>query len=77
MEPDNIVLAAQAAVWPFSLSLLLVPVALALPGRWYGVRAGERWLHRWLGVAPFGGLLERSTRICNVTAPLGNSRQVR
>ena len=70
MGPDNIVFAAQAAVWSFSLSLLFLPVALALPARWYGVRPGERWLHRALGVAAFGRLLERSGWNRRVVAPL-------
>ena len=70
MGPDNIVFAAQAMVWSFSLSLLFLPVALALPPRWYGVRAGEQWLHRALGVASFGRLLERSGWNRRVVAPL-------
>ena len=70
MGPDNIVFAAQAAVWSFTLSLLFLPVALALPGRWYGVRRGERWLHRALGVATFGRLLERSGWNRRVVAPM-------
>lgn len=70
MGPDNIAFAAQAAVWSFSLSLLFLPVALALPARWYGVHPGERWLHRALGVAPFARLLERSGWNRRVVAPL-------
>jgi hypothetical protein len=39
---------------------LAIPVMLRLPPRWFRVPAGERVLHRLLGVEVFGWLLERS-----------------
>ncbi len=70
MGPDNIVFGMQAFVWSFCLSLVFLPVALALPERWYRVRAGERWLHRLLGVAIFARLLDRSGWNRRVVQPL-------
>jgi hypothetical protein len=39
---------------------MAIPVMRRLPPRWFRVPAGERVLHRMLGVGVFGGLLERS-----------------
>jgi hypothetical protein len=59
--PDHPFVALFTAICTFALTPgVAVPLVRRLPVRWYGVPAGERLLHRVLGVGFFGRLLERS-----------------
>jgi hypothetical protein len=59
--PDHLVCALIVTIWTAVLTPgVAVPVLKHLPPRWCRVPAGERVLHRILGVRIFGWLLERS-----------------
>jgi len=59
--PGHPVYALIFTTWTFLLGPgVAIPVILRLPRRWLRVPAGERVLHRALGVDIFGRLLERS-----------------
>ena len=59
--PDHPIVALIVASWTFVLTPgVAVPVFRRLPPSWCRVPAGERVLHRVLGVGIFGWLLERS-----------------
>ena len=59
--PDHPVFAVIVTIWTVVLTPgVAVPVLQRLPPRWCRVPAGERVLHRILGVWIFGWLLERS-----------------
>ena len=59
--PDHPVCAVIVTIWTVVLTPgVAVPVLQRLPPRWCRVPAGERILHRILGVGIFGWLLERS-----------------
>lgn len=59
--PDHPVCALIVTIWTGVLTPgVAVPVLKRLPPRWCRVPAGERVLHRILGVRIFGWLLERS-----------------
>jgi hypothetical protein len=75
MGPDYPAYALLVATWTFFLTpgVAIPAVVLAtrlLPRRWFRVPAGERALHRVLGVGNFGWLLERSGWNRRVVAPL-------
>jgi hypothetical protein len=58
--PDHPVFGLLVAVWTLLLGVVIaVPVMMRVPERWFRVPAGERKLHRMLGVAAFGWLLDR------------------
>jgi hypothetical protein len=59
--PDHPAVALIVTAWTFVLTPgLAVPVIRRVPPRWFRVPAGERVIHRMLGVGVFGRLLERS-----------------
>lgn len=59
--PDHPACALILAIWTALLTPgIAVPVLKRLPARWFRVPAGERILHRILGVRIFAWLLERS-----------------
>jgi len=59
--PDNPVYALMVTAWTWVLGLgVAIPVLLRIPPRWFRVPAGERVLHRVLGVGVFGWLLRHS-----------------
>jgi hypothetical protein len=59
--PDHPVYALILTTWTFLLGPgVAIPVILRLPRHWFRVPAGERVLHRALGVGIFGWLLDRS-----------------
>jgi hypothetical protein len=59
--PDHPVFALLVIAWTAVLTPgIAVPLLRLLPPRWCRVPAGERVLHRILGVSIFGWLLERS-----------------
>jgi hypothetical protein len=59
--PGHPVVALLVTIWTGALTPgVAVPVLRRLPPRWCRVPAGERVLHRILGVGIFGWLLERS-----------------
>jgi hypothetical protein len=75
MGPDHPAYALLVATWTFFLTpgVAIPAVVLAtrlLPRRWFRVPAGERVLHRVLGVGIFAWLLERSGWNRRVVAPL-------
>ena len=75
MGPDHPAYALLVAAWTFFLTPgVAIPAVLLttrlLPRRWFRVPAGERVLHRVLGVSNFGWLLERSGWNRRVVAPL-------
>jgi hypothetical protein len=59
--PGHPVFAMLLVTWTFILGPgVAIPVLLRVPPNWLRVRAGERVLHRALGVEMFGWLLDRS-----------------
>src|SRR5688572_19615716 len=75
MGPDHPAYALLVATWTFFLTPgvaipAVVLVTRLLPRHWFRVPAGERVLHRMLGVGNFGWLLERSGWNRHVVAPL-------
>ena len=59
--PSNPFYALLVLAWTWLLGPgVAVPVMRRLPRRWFRVPAGERVLHRMLGVGIFGWLLDRS-----------------
>ena len=59
--PSNPFYALLVLAWTWLLGPgVAVPVMRRLPRRWFRVPAGERLLHRMLGVGIFGWLLDRS-----------------
>ena len=59
--PGHPVYALIVTIWTWLLGPGVAgPVMRRLPRRWFRVPAGERVLHRMLGVGIFGWLLERS-----------------
>jgi hypothetical protein len=59
--PDNPVYALMVTAWTWVLGPgVAIPVLLRVPPRWFRVPAGERVLHRVLGVGVFGWLLRHS-----------------
>jgi hypothetical protein len=59
--PDHPIYGLLVATWTFGLGPgVAIPVMLRIPPRWHHVPAGERVLHRLLGVGAFGWLLKRS-----------------
>ena len=59
--PDHPLVALFTSIGTFALTPgVAVPLVQRLSVRWYEVPAGERLLHRMLGVGFFGRLLERS-----------------
>jgi len=59
--PSNPFYALMVLAWTWLLGPgVAVPVMRRLPRRWFRVPAGERVLHRMLGVGIFGWLLDRS-----------------
>ena len=60
-RPDRPIYGLLVAAWTFVLGPgVAIPVMLRVPPRWFRVSAGERVLHRMLGVGVFGWLLDRS-----------------
>ena len=75
MGPDHPAYALLVTTWTFFLTPgvaipAVVLVTRLLPRHWFRVPAGERVLHRMLGVGNFGWLLERSGWNRHVVAPL-------
>lgn len=75
MGPDHPAYALLVTTWTFFLTPgVAIPavllVARFLPRPWFRVPAGERVVHRMLGVGLFGWLLERSGWNRHVVAPL-------
>jgi hypothetical protein len=75
MGPGHPAYALLVATWTFFLTPgvaipAVVLVTRLLPRQWFRVPAGERVLHRMLGVGNFGSLLERSGWNRHVVAPL-------
>ena len=75
MGPDHPAYALLVTTWTFFLTPgvaipAVVLVMRLLPRHWFRVPAGERVLHRMLGVGNFGWLLERSGWNRHVVAPL-------
>lgn len=60
LGPDNLFYALLVASWTANLGLVVIPLALRLPARWFRVPSGEHMLHRMMGVGAFGWLLDRS-----------------
>jgi len=61
----------MVVAWTFALGPgVAVPVMRRLPRHWFRVPAGERVLHRMLGVGIFGWLLERSGWNRHVADPM-------
>lgn len=59
--PGQPVYAVLLVIWTFLLVPgVAIPVFLRVPRHWFQVPAGERVLHRALGVGMFGWLLDRS-----------------
>jgi hypothetical protein len=59
--PDHPLYGLLVAAWTWGLGPgVAVPVMLRLPPRWFRVPAGERVLHRMLGIGVFAWVLERS-----------------
>jgi hypothetical protein len=59
--PDHPVFATLLVGWTLMLGPgVAVPVIVRLPRHWFRIPAGERVVHRALGVGIFGWLLERS-----------------
>jgi hypothetical protein len=59
--PNHPIYGLMVATWTFGLGPgVAIPVLLRLPSRCHRVPAGERVLHRMLGVEAFGWLLKRS-----------------
>jgi hypothetical protein len=60
-RPDRPTYGLVVTTWTFVLGPgVAIPVMLRVPLRWFRVSAGERVLHRVLGVGVFGWLLNRS-----------------
>ena len=60
-KADGPVFGLVLTAWTFTLGPgLAIPVLVRLPPRWFRVPAGERVLHRMLGVGAFAWLLDRS-----------------
>lgn len=69
--PDRPVYGLVVAGWTFGLGPgVAIPAMLRIPTRWFRVPAGERALHRLLGVGVFGWLLERSGYNRRVVHPM-------
>lgn len=69
--PDHPVYGLLVVGWTLQLGPVLAgPVMLRLPARWFRVPAGERVLHRILGVEVFGSLLDRSGWNRHVALPM-------
>lgn len=59
--PAHPAIALIVTTWTFLLTPgVAIPVFRRVPPRWFRVPAGERVIHRMLGVGIFGWLLERS-----------------
>jgi|SRR5690606_9959016 len=72
LGPDDPIVAIVVGGWTLNLGLMVVPLALRLPPRWFRVPAGERALHRVLGVPVFGRLLDVSGWNRRVAVPSRN-----
>jgi hypothetical protein len=75
MGPDHPAYALLVTIWAFFLTPgvaipSVVLVTILLPRHWFRVPAGERVLHRMLGVDNFEWLLERSGWNRHVVAPM-------
>ena len=69
--PSNPFYALLVLAWTWLLGPgVAVPVMRRLPRRWFRFPAGERVLHRMLGVGIFGWLLERSGWNRHLAAPM-------
>ncbi|ODS56010.1 MAG: hypothetical protein ABS36_06130 [Acidobacteria bacterium SCN 69-37] len=65
------------ATWNFVLGPgVAIPVTLRVPARRFRVPAGERALHRMLGVGVFAWLLNRSGYIADSSPPYGALRLI-
>jgi len=72
LGPDNPLVALLVTFCTANLGVAAIPLAVRVPARWYGVRPGERLLHRLLGVPVFGWLLDKSGWNRNVALPMRN-----
>jgi hypothetical protein len=71
LGPDHPANGLMAVGWTLNLGPVVAgPVMLRLPARWFCVPAGERVLHRMLGVGVFGWLLDRSGWNRHVALPM-------
>lgn len=77
LGPDDPTVAIIVSGWTLNLGVVVIPLALRLPHRWFRVPSGERVLHRLLGVAAFGGLLDRSGWNRRVAIPSRNCKVAR
>jgi hypothetical protein len=68
--PDSPLYGLVVTGWTLNLGLVVAPLALRLPERWFRVPARERVLHRTLGVAAFGWLLDNSGWNRTVALPM-------
>jgi hypothetical protein len=69
--PDHPAYGLLVVGWTLNLGPVVAgPVMLRLPARWFCVPAGERVLHRMLGVGVFGWLLDRSGWNRHVALPM-------
>jgi hypothetical protein len=70
-KPDHLMYGLLVTMWTAFLGPgVAIPVMFRLPPRWFHVPAGERVLHRMLGVGVFGWLLERSGYNRRVVHPM-------
>lgn len=67
--PDSPFYGLLVAAWTLNLGLVVTPLARRLPAGWFHVPAAERTIHRWLGVAAFGRLLDLSGWNRHVAVP--------
>ena len=77
MGPDDPMVAVVVTGWTLNLGLVVIPLALGLPQRWFRVPAGEHILHRLLGVPAFGWLLDYSGWNRRVALPSRNCKVTR